>query len=141
MYQPNPAGPGMPASGHVRPETGTAAPGPGHTIPAAYYRQQPFYTPVNPYPPAHGPYSHDFDRSSPGTAPAPREFGSWFDLSSAGYLKGLLAGAGITLLLTNTSAQKVLIRGTVKVWSTFQGGVEEVKEQFKDVKAEMSQES
>jgi hypothetical protein len=137
MYQMNPAGPGMPASGHARPGTGTAALGTGHTMPAASYRQHP----VNQYPAPHGPYSHDIDRSSPGTDPQSSQFGSWFDFSSAGYLKGLLAGAGITLLLTNTSVQKVLIRGTVKVWSTFQGGVEEVKEQFKDVKAEMSQES
>jgi hypothetical protein len=141
MYQPNPAGPGMPASGHARPGTGTAAQGTGHTMQAASYRQQPCYVPVNQYPPPHGPYSHDINRPLPGTAPQPSQFGSWFDFSSAGYLKGFLAGTGITLLLTNTGVQKALIRGTVKVWSTFQGGVEEVKEQFKDVKAEMSQES
>ena len=58
-----------------------------------------------------------------------------------GYLKGFLLGAGATLVLTNSDVQKALVRGTVKLWSLVQGGVEEVKEQFKDVKAEMSQES
>lgn len=74
-------------------------------------------------------------------APAPASgIGSWFDFSSSGYLKGFLIGAGATLLLTNSTIQKALIRGTVKAWSFVQGGMEEVKEQFQDVKAEMSQE-
>ena len=66
--------------------------------------------------------------------------GSWFDFSNSCYLKGFLIGAGATLLLTNSSIQKTLVKGTVKLWSIVQGGVEEVKEQFQDVKAEMSQE-
>ena len=66
--------------------------------------------------------------------------GSWFEFSNSCYLKGLFVGAGVTLLLTNPTVQKMLMRGIVKVWSTVQGGVEEVKEQFRDIKAEMSQE-
>ncbi len=64
---------------------------------------------------------------------------SWFDFSNSGYLKGLVLGAGATLLLTNPTVQKAVVRSTVKLWSFVQGGVEEVKEQFHDIKAEMSQ--
>jgi hypothetical protein len=76
----------------------------------------------------------------PQAAPTPTGVASWFDFSNSGYLKGFLAGAGATLLLTNPTIQKALVRGTVKAWSFVQGGVEEVKEQFRDVNAEMSQE-
>ena len=65
---------------------------------------------------------------------------SWFEFSNSCYLKGFLIGAGAALLITNSSVQKSLVRGTVRVWSFFQGGVEEVKEQFRDVQAELSQE-
>jgi hypothetical protein len=66
--------------------------------------------------------------------------GSWFEFSNSCYLKGLLIGTGITLLITNSTVQKALVRGVVKIWSLVQGGVEEVKEQFLDAHAEMSQE-
>lgn len=66
--------------------------------------------------------------------------GSWFEFSNSGYLKGFLIGAGATLVLTNPTVQKSMVRGTVKIWSLLQGGVEEVKEQFQDIKAEMSEE-
>jgi hypothetical protein len=65
---------------------------------------------------------------------------SWLAFSNTSYVKGLLIGAGATLLLTNSAVQKALVRASVKLWSFVQGGVEEVKEQFHDIKAEMSQE-
>jgi hypothetical protein len=34
--------------------------------------------------------------------------------------------------------RQAIISGAVKVWSAVQGGVEEVKEQIQDVKAELS---
>jgi hypothetical protein len=64
---------------------------------------------------------------------------AWFDFSNSGYLKGLLVGAGIALLVTNPAIQRMLIAGSVKLWSSFQGGIEEVKEQVRDIQAEMSQ--
>ncbi len=66
--------------------------------------------------------------------------GTWFDFSDACYLRGFLLGSGATLLLTNPGVQRTLVRGAVKLWSFVQGGVEEVKEQFQDIQAEMSQE-
>ncbi|PIE68766.1 MAG: hypothetical protein CSA21_05730 [Deltaproteobacteria bacterium] len=76
-----------------------------------------------------------------GEVPAPATgVNSWLDFSNAGYVKGLVLGAGATLLLTNPTVQKAVVRSTVKLWSFIQGGVEEVKEQFHDIKAEMGQE-
>lgn len=52
------------------------------------------------------------------------------------FVKGLLLGAGATLLFTNDSVQRSLIGSLVRVWSTLQGGVEELKERFRDAEAE-----
>ncbi len=63
---------------------------------------------------------------------------SWFAFTDPGYLKGLLLGAGVTLLLTNPTVQKNMVRGAVKLWSGVQYGMEEIKEQIQDMKAELS---
>ena len=65
-------------------------------------------------------------------------FGSWFDYSNPSYVKGLLLGAGITLLATNQTVQNAVIKGTVAAWSAVVGGIEEVKEKVRDAKAEKS---
>jgi hypothetical protein len=87
------------------------------------------------------PQYYQYGANDYGYLPVPTADGvrSWFDFSDSCYMKGLLLGAGVTVLLTNASVQKALVRGTVKLWSFVQGGVEEVKEQFQDIKAEMSQ--
>lgn len=91
------------------------------------------------YPHGTNEYSANPTAVAPSNAPV-SQVGTWFEFSNSGYLKGFLIGAGVTLVLTNPTVQKALVKGTVKVWSTLQGGVEEVKEQFRDVKAEMSEE-
>ncbi|KIX15329.1 YtxH domain-containing protein [Dethiosulfatarculus sandiegensis] len=63
---------------------------------------------------------------------------SWFAVTDSCYLKGMLLGAGVTLLLTNPTVQKTMVRGAVKLWSGVQYGLEEVKEQIQDIKAELS---
>ncbi|GBC63515.1 hypothetical protein DENIS_4509 [Desulfonema ishimotonii] len=63
---------------------------------------------------------------------------AWFNFSDGSYLKGFLVGAAVTLVVANPTVQKTIVRGAVKIWSTFQGGLEEVKENIQDVKAEMS---
>ncbi len=55
--------------------------------------------------------------------------------------KGVILGAGITFLLTNDNVQKSIIKGTAKLYGLIQGGVQEIKEKFEDVQAEMRQES
>lgn len=74
-------------------------------------------------------------------APAPGTgLASWFNVTQPAYLKGLLLGAGVALVVTNPTVQKALIGGAVRVWAAVQGGVEEMKEQIEDVKAELSRE-
>lgn len=63
---------------------------------------------------------------------------SWFAFTDPSYLKGLLLGAGVTLMLTNPKVQKTMVRGAVKLWSGVQYGMEEIKEQIQDIKAELS---
>lgn len=53
------------------------------------------------------------------------------------FLKGLVIGAAATYLLTNDSVQHAAIKTAVKAWSMMQGGVEELKERFKDAEAEL----
>jgi len=72
--------------------------------------------------------------------PADSTLASWFNLSSIDYLKGLALGAGVALVATNPTVQKAVVSGAVKVWAAVQGGVEELKEQVQDAKAELSQE-
>jgi len=73
------------------------------------------------------------------TSAMPGTLASWFDLSNQSYLKGFIAGAGITFLLTNPAMKRSIIKGVVSLTSAIQGGVEEVKEQVQDIKAEMGQ--
>jgi hypothetical protein len=57
------------------------------------------------------------------------------------FWKGVLLGAALALLVTSESVQKTLIKGTASVWTAAQSGVEEVKEKFEDIKAEIQQKS
>ncbi len=64
---------------------------------------------------------------------------SWVNFTSSDYLKGLALGAGVALVATNPTVQKAVVSGAVKLWAAIQGGVEELKEQVQDAKAEISQ--
>ena len=64
---------------------------------------------------------------------------SWFNFTNLDYLKGLALGAGVVLVATNPTVQKAVVSGAVKTWAALQGGVEELKEQVQDAKAELSQ--
>lgn len=126
-YPGPPAGHAHACAGHgpaARPD-GTPYPAQSH-FPRQYAVDDPY-----------GPYG----ATGYGAVSAPAyNAGGWFAFSDADYLKGFFIAAGATLVLTNPGVQRAVIRGAVKVWTFFQGGVEEVKEQFRDVKSEMSQE-
>lgn len=59
------------------------------------------------------------------------------NLNDNAFVKGLLIGAGATFLLTNDTVQRNIIAAAVKLWSSVQGGVEEMKERFRDAEAEL----
>lgn len=71
--------------------------------------------------------------------PAPPAGGGWLAYNDPCYLRGLLVGAGVALVLGNPTVQKAVVRGAMKLWAGLQYGVEEIKEQIEDIKAEMSQ--
>ncbi|NDV28540.1 YtxH domain-containing protein [Desulfovibrio sp. JC010] len=79
--------------------------------------------------------------AAPEAAPATTDSSltSWVNVTNTDYLKGLALGAGIALVATNPTVQKAVVSGTVKLWAALQGGVEELKEQVQDAKAEISQ--
>lgn len=65
----------------------------------------------------------------------------WFAVTDPGYVKGALLGAIVTVALTNAHVQRALVKGAVTLWTSLQGGIEEVKEQIQDIKSEMSMKS
>lgn len=60
--------------------------------------------------------------------------------NNAEFVKGALIGAAVGYLLTNEKAQKTIMKAVAKGGEMLQMGVEEVKERFEDVKAEMKAE-
>lgn len=54
-----------------------------------------------------------------------------------GFLTGLLAGAAAAYLLTNEGVQQTAIHTAVRGWSLLRGGLEELKERFRDAEAEL----
>lgn len=58
-------------------------------------------------------------------------------IANTRFLKGAAVGALAAYLLSNPEVQQATIRGAVKAWSLLQGGVEEMKERFRDAEAEL----
>lgn len=75
--------------------------------------------------------------SYPAQAEAEAPSGGLLPLSSDSFIKGALIGAAAAYILTNENVQHSMIKGSVKAWSLLQGGVEEIKERFRDAEAEI----
>ena len=58
------------------------------------------------------------------------------DLQNNQFWKGALIGAAVTLLVTNETVQKGVVKAFAKITAAAQGGIEEMKEKFEDAKAE-----
>ena len=96
------------------------------SYPPAGYSARPGYHPGYAPPAA---YAHDSGLSS------------FFNFRDERFIKGAITGAALTFLLTNDSVQKNAIKSVVKLWTLFQGGMEEIKERFKDAEAEIKTET
>ncbi|PIE72432.1 MAG: hypothetical protein CSA20_07760 [Deltaproteobacteria bacterium] len=57
------------------------------------------------------------------------------------FWKGALLGAAVTLLLTNESVQKGVVKTFSQLSAAAQSGIEEIKEKFEDAKAEAKAEA
>lgn len=84
--------------------------------------------PLNPYAPPFPGYNPAVWTMQPPPAAQP-------DISR--FIKGALVGAAVAYILTNEKVQRGAIKGAVKAWSLVQGGVEEMKEKFRDAEAEL----
>ena len=81
------------------------------------------------YYPGFGPAGYTI--GGPPAAPTPPP------LANTRFLKGAAFGALAAYLLSNPEVQQAAIKGAVKAWSLLQGGVEEMKERFRDAEAEL----
>jgi hypothetical protein len=98
-----------------------------------YYQTDAYGQPVY----LHDPDAAGRERAFVPAAP-PSSLGSWFDYTNPSYIKGLLIGAGVTLLVTNPTVQAAVVKGAVSAWSVVVGGIEEIKERIRDARAEKS---
>ncbi|MCW2306963.1 hypothetical protein [Rhodobium gokarnense] len=72
-------------------------------------------------------------------AMAPQQ-STMFSPSTERFIKGALIGAAAAYILTNPKVQNAVIKGSVRAWDFLQGGIEEVKERFRDAEAEVQAE-
>lgn len=107
------------------------------------------YTPYPPYPTGAAPVNPAMAQANPYAVPAayyapyaqpampPQAAPATGTLTNPSFLKGAVIGGIAAYLLTNEQVQQALIKNSVKVWALFQGGVEEMKERFRDAEAEL----
>ncbi|MDR2635749.1 MAG: YtxH domain-containing protein [Campylobacteraceae bacterium] len=62
-----------------------------------------------------------------------------FGFTGGDFVVGALIGAGITYVLTNEKASKILLKTVAKGTGFLQAGFEELKERFEDAKAEIEE--
>ncbi len=113
------------------------APQPGQYADYNYnYSYDPRYAENPQYPQPYQQVAQTLPAQAPQSTPLTQ---GWFNFQDNNYLKGLAVGAGVALILANPTVQKAVVSGVVRLWSAMQGGVEEVKEQINDIRAEISQ--
>ena len=59
------------------------------------------------------------------------------NFNAAGFVKGLLLGSIAAYVLTNPKAQECVFKAIIKGGELINAGIEELKERFEDVKAEL----
>lgn len=96
--------------------------------------QQP-QAPQQPY----GYYPHHYQQQPYPDPSIYPHFKQWFNFREPNYVKGFVVGAGVAVLLTNPAVKKAIVKGVVKLWGGLQSGVEELKEQIRDVQAEVEE--
>ncbi len=72
-----------------------------------------------------------------GDIPAPSGLSSFFQFDNDSFWKGILVGSLATMLLTNSTVKKGIMKTVIKASASVKGGVEELKEQLGDLEAEV----
>ncbi|MCK4468503.1 MAG: hypothetical protein KAU60_09140, partial [Desulfobacterales bacterium] len=92
----------------------------------------------------YGTYMEKPDHVDPGQAPEMAEevsafsgLTSFLQLDNDSFWKGILVGSLATLLVTNSTVKKGIMKTVIKASASVKGGVEELKEQLADVEAEV----
>lgn len=92
----------------------------------------------------YGTYMEKPDHVSPGQTPemaddvsASSGLTSFFQFDNDSFWKGILVGSLATLLLTNATVKKGIMKTIIKASASAKGGIEELKEQLADVEAEV----
>lgn len=84
--------------------------------------------------PYYGPPGYGAPESrAAGFPPGPRQRG----LGNPRFVRGLVVGAAVAALLSDERVQRAAIRTAVRTWTAVSGGVEELKERFRDAEAEL----
>ncbi len=60
----------------------------------------------------------------------------WVDYKNPAWIKGAVVGAAAAFVIANPVVRKTIVKGVVGLWGSLQGGVEELKEQIRDIQAE-----
>jgi len=92
----------------------------------------------------YGTYMENPDHVGPEHTPDPAEqvsapsgLTSFLQFDNDSFWKGILVGSLATLLLTNSTVKKGIMKTVIKASASVKGGVEELKEQLADVEAEV----
>ncbi len=92
----------------------------------------------------YGTYMENPDHVGPEQAPQMAEqvsassgLTSFFQFDNDSFWKGILVGSLATLLLTNSTVKKGIMKTMIKASASVKGGIEELKEQLSDVEAEV----
>ncbi|MFZ5451071.1 MAG: YtxH domain-containing protein [Thermodesulfobacteriota bacterium] len=80
-------------------------------------------------------YYPQYQASAPAAPPG--YFDGWVNFGEGNYVKGFVIGAVLGFLVANPTVQKAVVRGAATIWYSVMGGMEELKEQARDVRAEM----
>ena len=92
----------------------------------------------------YGAYMENPDHVGPEQAPQMAEqvsassgLTSFFQFDNDSFWKGILVGSLASLLLTNSTVKKGIMKTMIKASASVKGGIEELKEQLSDVEAEV----
>jgi hypothetical protein len=142
----SPAGPGAQAHAGSHPGTGghagcSAGSHQAAAGPAGYAHPGQYQSGYMPHPPLHEAYQYGHYAQTP-VAPYedPNAQGYSFlglHLNDGNFWKGALVGAALTLLITNETVQRAIMKGVATAYSAAQDGVGELKEMFEDAQAEL----
>ncbi len=140
---PAQAGPQDAHSGHAACSGGSShqSAGPTPGAGAGYAGSGPSQSSPMHHPPLHEAYHYGYYPHGVAPSQPMPSSGAYsvlgLNFGDSNFWKGALLGAAVTLLVTNETVQRAIMKGMVKGYSAAKDGVGELKEKFEDVQAEL----